>query len=35
LALKEASVALISKWQSNGIGIIAIRILGKGKADHS
>jgi hypothetical protein len=35
LSLEEASVALISEWQANGIGVIAIGILGKGKADHS
>ncbi len=35
LALEEARVALISEWKANGIGVIAIGILGKGKAEHS
>ena len=34
LALEEASVAFIGECKSNGIGVIAISILGKGKADH-
>ena len=34
LALEEASAAFIGESKSNGIGVISIRILGKGKADH-
>ena len=34
LALEEASVAFIGECKCNGIGVIAISILGKGKADH-
>ncbi len=34
LALEEASMAFVCESKSNGIGVIPIRVLGKGKADH-
>jgi hypothetical protein len=34
LALEETRVALIGPSKSNGIGIITIRVLGKGEANH-